>query len=292
MDIVIALLPALLWGCTPLWVHFLGGKPIQQLIGTTYGALIVGIVIYLIKRPEITVTDFLWCLLGGACWSLGQLAQYRAYGKLSVSTTSPITAGIQLVGVNVVGVLCFGSWASPSAKVIGFSAVALIIIGVFISSRTGKKDQSAADKRTFIKNVIQLILGTGIGYTACSTLPRIPHAQGWVTFPPQSIGMLLGAVLLSFCFKEYRQQKPLLSRDTFKNIFEGFNSGLGTFFYLVAMMLNGVSTAFTLSQMTPVIATFGGLVILHEHKRGKALTCTLIGLVAIVIGGIMTSFIK
>ncbi|XIF19808.1 MAG: ribose uptake protein RbsU [Acetilactobacillus jinshanensis] len=57
------------------------------------------------------------------------------------------------------------------------------------------------------------------------------------------------------------------------------------------MILNGVSTGFTLSQMTTVVATFVGLVILHEHKRGKSLVYTLSGVALVVIGGVMTGFI-
>ncbi|XIF19912.1 MAG: Hypothetical protein AJITA_00622 [Acetilactobacillus jinshanensis] len=42
----------MLWGCNPLWAHFCGGKPIQQLLGATYGAFI-----------------FWWCFFAGAGWS-------------------------------------------------------------------------------------------------------------------------------------------------------------------------------------------------------------------------------
>ena len=291
MNILIALLPALFWGFTPLWAHVCGGKPIQQLVGTTYGALIVGIAILLIKQPTITASDFWWCFLGGIGWSIGQLSQYNAFIKLSVSTTTPITAGTQLACVNVIGVLFFGSWQSNLAKIIGFSAMILIILGVFLTTRTGQKHQSVANKRAFAKNIIQLILGTGIGYTACSTLPRIPNAQGWATFPPQTVGMIVSAVVFSLLIKKYRAQKPLFSSKTFKNLLTGFNSGLGTFSYLISMILNGVSTGFTLSQMTTVVATFVGLVILHEHKTGRSLFYTLSGVVLVVLGGVMTGFI-
>lgn len=295
MDLIIALVPALLWGCTPIIVYFLGGKPIQQLLGTTYGIFILGIIIYLIYRPTITWWDIFWCVIAGIGWSVGQLTQYHCYNTLSVSTTSPITAGVQLIGVDLIGVFCFGNWAGHTAHIVGAIAVTLIILGVYISSRTGKNDKlklskAAAKKKT--KNIILLIFGTGIGYTAFSTLPKIPNAQGPVTFPPSALGMLLGAIGLTLCFKKYRNVQIFKDPYVLKNIFEGLNSGLGTFFYMISFMINGVATAFTLSQMTPVIATFGGLVILHDHKRGKTLAYTLIGLSWIVFGGILTSFIR
>ncbi|UQS86933.1 GRP family sugar transporter [Nicoliella spurrieriana] len=292
MDILIGLIPALLWGVTPLWVHFLGGKPIQQLLGTTYGALIVGIVVWIVMKPDITISDFLWCFVGGFGWSLGQLSQYNAFRKLGVSTTTPIVTGLQLVGVNIVGVLFLGSWQSGFAKMVGFSAVILVVIGVVLTTRTGNGSASPTSKREFTKNLIQLIIGSGVGYTACSTFPKVTGASGWTTFPSQSVGMFAAAVLFSLVIKEFRDQKPLFDHTTLRNIFTGISSGIGTAGYLVSITLNGVSTGFTLSQMCVVVSTFGGIVILHEHKVGKSLVYTVCGVALVLVGGIMTSFIR
>ena len=292
MGIAIALVTALLWGCTPLWTNYSGGEPIQQLLGTTYGALLIGILMLLIKRPIITLSGFFWCCLAGMCWSIGQLTQYEGFDSLSVSTTTPIVAGVQLVGVNLVGVIFFGSWGSTLAKIIGFSAVVLISLGVFFTTRTGNKREPIADKVKFTRDVIKLLLGTGVGYTACSTLPKIPETNGWATYPPSSIGMLIGAVSLSLIIKKYRDQHELFTHGTMKNILTGINSGLGSFTYLVAIMLNGVSTGFTLSQMSTVVSVLSGLLILHEHKNHKALIYTFLGLFLVIIGGVITGFIR
>ncbi|XIF19809.1 MAG: ribose uptake protein RbsU [Acetilactobacillus jinshanensis] len=169
-------------------------------MGTTYGALIVGILIFIIKQPLMTPSIFWWGFLGGVGWSIGQLTQYRSFINLGVSTTSPITAGVQLIGVNFIGVSFFGSWKSALAKTIGLVAIILIIFGVFLTTRTGKKQQSVTDKKTLIKYVLELIVGTGIGYTACSTLPRIPDVSGWSTFPAQTVGMIVSAVMIGLMF--------------------------------------------------------------------------------------------
>ncbi|MHA8138185.1 GRP family sugar transporter [Lactobacillaceae bacterium Scapto_B20] len=292
MDILIGLIPALLWGSTPVWVHFMGGNPINQLLGTTYGALIVGILIWLVKKPAITPTDFILCFIGGAGWSLGQLSQYNAFVKLGVATTTPIVTGLQLVVVNIIGVLFFGSWQSGLAKGIGFSAVLLVAIGVFLTTRSDNGSNSHIDKKTITTSLIQLIIGSGVGYAACSTLPKITGQSGWYTFPPQAIGMVSAAIVFSLVIKGYREQKPLLERHTLKNMFSGINSGIGTTGYLISITLNGVSTGFTLSQMCVVVSTFGGLVILREHKAGKALVFTLAGVALVLVGGIMTSLIR
>ncbi|MHA8110796.1 GRP family sugar transporter [Lactobacillaceae bacterium Melli_B4] len=293
MDILIGLIPALLWGSTPLWVHFMGGKPINQLLGTTYGALIVGILIWIVKKPDITPLDFFWCFIGGAGWSLGQLSQYNAFVKLGVATTTPIVTGLQLVCVNIIGVLFFGSWQSSAAKGIGFSAVLLVAIGVFLTTRSNNgSDGNHISKKTMTASLIQLVIGSGIGYTACSTLPKLTGKSGWATFPPQAIGMVTAAIVFSLIIKGYREQQPLFNRATFKNIFSGINSGIGTTGYLISITLNGVATGFTLSQMCVVVSTFGGLVILREHKVGKALFFTIAGVALVLIGGIMTSSIR
>ncbi|XIF19887.1 MAG: ribose uptake protein RbsU [Acetilactobacillus jinshanensis] len=44
---------------------------------------------------------------------------------------------------------------------------------------------------------MMVIFGTGIGYGACSILPKIPETSGWATFPPQSIGMIISAILFA-----------------------------------------------------------------------------------------------
>lgn len=292
MGITVALLSALFWGFTPIWTYICGGKPIQQLLGTTYGALIVGIALYLIKTPVISAAGFGWCFLAGAGWSLGQFTQYTALKRLSTSTTVPIVAGSQLIIVDLAGVLFFGSWSSIVAKIIGFIAILIVIIGVILSTQTGQSQEVPTHRKAATQDIVQVIVGTGIGYGACSILPKIPETSGWATFPPQSIGMIVSAVLFALCIKKYRNLKVFVGRRTIKNMLTGLNSGLGTFAYLGSIMMVGISTGFTLSQMNIVISSMAGLLFMHENKRGKALFDTIAGLILVLIGGVITGFIQ
>lgn len=43
MNILIGLLPALFWGILPLCVARIGGRPTQQIMGTTLGTLAVAV---------------------------------------------------------------------------------------------------------------------------------------------------------------------------------------------------------------------------------------------------------
>ena len=291
MKILLGLLPALIWGFTPVWANRCGGKPIQQLVGTTYGAFLAAVLVMIIKRPPITMADFGWNALAGAAWSFGQLMWYSAFPVLGVAVTNPIASGIQLIGVNLVGVAFFGSWPSSTAKLLGGLAILLILGGVYLTSRTGKS-RAIKDRRAFLKSLFWLLVGSGFGFVSCSTLPKIPKTSGWSAYPPQALGMALAAVVFALLINRHRIKSLLFGKITLKNIVTGVNSGTGTLCYLISLMINGVSTGFTLSQMAVVVSTFNGIVILHEHKTKRQMIYTLSGLALVVVGGIITGLLE
>lgn len=66
MNIVIALIPAVMWGIMPLVVSKIGGKPRQQIIGTTFGALAFAIgVFYFLQIQNIQQPLLLLVLFQG-----------------------------------------------------------------------------------------------------------------------------------------------------------------------------------------------------------------------------------
>ncbi len=77
-------------------------------------------------------------MVAGASWVVGQCGQYYSYAKVGVSETMPISTGLQLIGVPLVGVLIFGEWASTQAKLFGFLGILALIIGVAFTSLTDK----------------------------------------------------------------------------------------------------------------------------------------------------------
>lgn len=56
MDIFLAILPAIFWGSIVLFNVKLGGGPYSQTLGTTFGALIFSIVVYIFMKPVLTPT--------------------------------------------------------------------------------------------------------------------------------------------------------------------------------------------------------------------------------------------
>lgn len=135
MNLLIALLPALLWGVLPLAISKVGGRPIHQIIGTTTGTLLVAIVVYLIVQPDITTANFWWCFLSGAMWAGAQMLQYRSFELIGVSGGMPISTGMQLTANSIVGALFLGDWPTWGQRLVGFSAIALIIFGIWLTTR-------------------------------------------------------------------------------------------------------------------------------------------------------------
>ncbi|WP_062324814.1 GRP family sugar transporter [Holzapfeliella floricola] len=137
-NLIIAILPAILWGCMPIFTSKIGGRTVNQILGTTFGALLTAIVFFVALRPNITSEIFLFSFLSGLSWSLGQVLQYESFKALGVSKAMPISTGLQIVGTSFGGVLLFSEWASTSAKIAGFVAIIIIIGGIYLTTISEK----------------------------------------------------------------------------------------------------------------------------------------------------------
>lgn len=283
MNIIIALIPALGWGLNPLLISKLGGKPVNQTLGTGIGALIVGLIVQLAVRPTVDAQTFWLSALSGAFWVLGQIGQYTAYSRMGVSTTMPISTGLQLVGTSVIGVLMFGEWAGNGAKIVGFAAIVLMIIGVALTAVT-----DSPDGRNGLMSGLIILVPTTIGYWVYSALPKAVSASGTAIFFPQMFGMFLAAVIYALVSGRGQAFKE---RTSWLNAFAGLIFGVSALAYIFSAKANGVATAYVITQVSVVISTLGGLLVLHETKSSRELRLTIIGLVLIVAGSVMTAFL-
>lgn len=101
------------------------------------------------------------------------------------------------------------------------------------------------------------------------------------------LGILLGSVIYTIAsghLNAFKQKKQYL------NILGGLSWGIAALAYIFAGRALGVTVAFVMTQMNVIIATIGGIFILHEHKTGRELTFTIIGILLIVLGSIGTIF--
>lgn len=281
MSILLMLVPALAWGVLPLTVSEVKGRPVNQIFGTAAGTLIVSLIVFFITRPQISLANFLLAALTGGFWIIGQLGQYSAYKSIGVSQTMPISTGLQLIGTSMIGVLLFGEWASVNAKIFGIIGVLLLIVGVFLTSKKDQKQTSGSQTGTLIMLVL-----TTIGFLVYNSIPREMSSSGLAIFLPESIGMVL-AVLIYILFT--RQPQVLREKASWQSLIAGFVFSIAAVTYILSVKANGVNSAFVISQLSVVISTLGGMIFLHERKTAHELTLTIIGLILIVIGAVITT---
>ncbi|MCD7895083.1 MAG: GRP family sugar transporter [Planctomycetaceae bacterium] len=288
MNILLGLLPALCWGIMPLVVSRIGGKPANQILGTTVGTLAVAAASLAFHHSPVSTGIFLLSALSGALWVVGQIGQYTAFGRIGVSQTMPLSTGLQLVGTTLIGVLVFHEWKGTTAEIVGFSALALVVAGIYLTTR---KDKSAGgggrgglDGRTLL-----LLFLTNFGYLAYSSIPEVAGAAGMAIFFPQAIGMAAAAVVYLFLSKN---AAAFAEWTMWKNVVTGLLFASESLAYILSANRNGIATGFVLSQLSVVISTLGGIFLLKEHKTRRELIATIIGLVLIVVGSAATAMIR
>ncbi|KRM88392.1 GRP family sugar transporter [Lacticaseibacillus thailandensis] len=287
MNILIALIPAIGWGIQPMIISKMGGRETNQILGTGLGALLVG-AITLIMTRMVTGAAFWLSLVSGAFWVIGQTGQYISFGRIGVSKTMPLSTGFQLVGTSLIGVLMFGEWQGSLARVLGFAAIALIIIGVLLTTVGEKSD---GHTHSIWGPALTTLLPTSIGYWVYSALPKIPllaDKSGMSYFFPQMLGIFLGASVYALVVSK---GKAFSEATTWKNGLVGIVFSISALAYIFSAKANGVATAYVITQLNVVISTLGGMFILHEARRGRAMTYTLLGLLLVVVGSVVTAFL-
>lgn len=284
MDIFLAILPALFWGSIVLFNVKLGGGPYSQTFGTTLGALIFSIGIYIFVQPVITPVVIGVGIVSGLFWALGQANQLKSIDLMGVSKTMPISTGMQLVATTLFGVLIFREWSTTVSIVLGILAIICIIVGIVLTSLQSKEEKNEAQAGTFKKGIMILLVST-FGYLVYVVVIRLFHVNGWSALLPQAIGMVIGGILLTF------RHKPF-NKYAIRNIIPGLIWATGNMFLFISQPRVGVATSFSLSQMGIVISTLGGIFILGEKKTKRQFIAIIIGILFIIGAGIMLGIAK
>ncbi|KRK86391.1 GRP family sugar transporter [Lentilactobacillus sunkii] len=283
MNLIIALMPALGWGLMPLITGKVGGSPANQIFGIGAGTTIIGLIVFLVTRPAVNLTAFLFAIVCGALWTIGQIGQFISFKRIGVSNTYPLSTVFQLVGNSILGVLIFGDWQGTQSKIIGVIALIIVIAGALLTSVSDEK----GGKTTF-KDAM-FLLCTTVGYWIYSSFPNIPiiKAQsGTAVFLPEMMGILIGAII----FGLFTDRRSFMQKEQYLNIIAGLLWGFAALSYIYSAQANGNTSAFIWTQLSVIIATFGGITILHEHKSRREMIFTIAGIVLIVVGSVATSF--
>ncbi|USS93128.1 GRP family sugar transporter [Fructilactobacillus ixorae] len=306
LALLIGIVPVIGWGFFPTVSSKIGGKPANQILGATIGALIVAFVVFLVTGCGFpTGWNLVFGILSGCGWGFGQIMAFKGYTLIGSSRVMPITTAFQLIVTALWGAFALGSWPGVTNKVIGMIALIVIIIGATLTTwNENKENTNVAALR---KAIIYQLVGV-IGYWLYSAAPQIENlkwAQGFVprttpmsglqAFLPQAIGMVLVAVIYGITL--LKQENVFKQATSYKQIIAGFFFGIAALAYLVAAQPVekgglGLSTAFVVSQVSVVIATLTGIYMLGQHKTHKEMVATLIGLALIIVAAAVTAFLN
>ena len=286
--ILIGLGPLIGWGIYPTIASKFGGKPVNQILGSTIGTLIFAIVYNQIERLGFPQgKDLLLAILSGIGWAVAQVITFYSFTLIGSSRAMPVTTAFQLLGASLWGVVALGDWPTMVDKVVGFVALAVIILGAWMTVWSEHKTKE--DSNSLRKAVIVLLIGE-IGYWAYSAAPQAASISGKQAFLPQAIGMVIVGVIYGIITLARKQGNPFTQKVTYKQIISGFFFAFAALTYLISAQpnMNGLATGFILSHTSVVLATLTGIWFLGQKKTHREMAVTVGGLVLIIAAAAIT----
>ena len=290
--LLIGLGPLLGWGLFPTIASKIGGRPVNQILGTSLGTLIFAAIFSMINGLAFPAgMDLFFSILSGVGWACAQIITFKCFTMIGSSRAMPVTTGFQLLGASLWGVFFLGNWPGATAKLLGAFALVLIMIG---AKMTVWSETESAESAGIMKKAVLLLAVGEIGYWAYSAAPQATAIDGMHAFLPQAIGMVIVAVIYSAVVTiKGGETSPFIEAVSYKQIFSGFFFAFAALTYLISAQpdMNGLATGFILSQTSVVLATLTGIWFLGQKKTAKEMTVTIIGLVLILAAATITVMI-
>ncbi|EPM8041730.1 ribose/proton symporter RbsU [Enterococcus faecalis] len=290
--LLIGLGPLLGWGLFPTIASKIGGRPVNQILGTSLGTLIFAAIFSMINGLAFpTGMDLFFSILSGVGWACAQIITFKCFTMIGSSRAMPVTTAFQLLGTSLWGVFFLGNWPGATAKLLGAFALVLIMIG---AKMTVWSETESAESAGIMKKAVLLLAVGEIGYWAYSAAPQATAIDGMHAFLPQAIGMVIVAVIYSAVVTiKGGETSPFIEAVSYKQIFSGFFFAFAALTYLISAQpdMNGLATGFILSQTSVVLATLTGIWFLGQKKTAKEMTVTIIGLVLILAAATITVMI-
>ncbi|OSH18079.1 ribose transporter RbsU [Enterococcus faecalis] len=290
--LLIGLGPLLGWGLFPTIASKIGGRPVNQIPGTSLGTLIFAAIFSMINGLVFPASmDLFFSILSGVGWACAQIITFKCFTMIGSSRAMPVTTAFQLLGASLWGVFFLGNWPGATAKLLGAFALVLIMIG---AKMTVWSETESAESAGIMKKAVLLLAVGEIGYWAYSAAPQATAIDGMHAFLPQAIGMVIVAVIYSAVVTiKGGETSPFIEAVSYKQIFSGFFFAFAALTYLISAQpdMNGLATGFILSQTSVVLATLTGIWFLGQKKTAKEMTVTIIGLVLILAAATITVMI-
>lgn len=308
MAMFIALLPALFIGSNSLITAKIDGKPSQGTLGTTIGAFLFALAVALcyvgphagwgyVFQPRIWVVG----LCSGLFWAIGSFGQFSALKPLGVSVAMPISTAAQVVGNALMAAIVLRQWTTVHVWVAGIAAIFLVSAGAVLCSAKGDDAStaiSAANRRTGLL----AIAASTLGFMLYFVFPNLLHQTGFIgdalydapdgnglyymtaVILPQSVGQVLAALAIVLFVD--RDASLIRSRKTALNLVTGLAWAIGNVLVFISSANPhvGQAIATTFSQLGVVVATYGGIVFLHERKTRRQMVSIVLGTICIVAG--------
>lgn len=290
--LLIGLGPLLGWGLFPTIASKIGGRPVNQILGTSLGTLIFAAIFSMINGLAFPAgMDLFFSILSGVGWACAQIITFKCFTMIGSSRAMPVTTAFQLLGASLWGVFFLGNWPGATAKLLGAFALVLIMIG---AKMTVWSETESAESAGIMKKAVLLLAVGEIGYWAYSAAPQATAIDGMHAFLPQAIGMVIVAVIYSAVVTiKGGETSPFIEAVSYKQIFSGFFFAFAALTYLISAQpdMNGLATGFILSRTSVVLATLTGIWFLGQKKTAKEMTVTIIGLVLILAAATITVMI-
>lgn len=290
MDIMIALIPSILFGFTGILVMLLGGDPKQQSMGQMIGGFLVALAIVPWVGALPTWRENLIAFGAGTLLGLGMNLQVRTFHTIGVGRTMPIITGGQIFGVSALGIALLGEWRVHQALTAGLVGLVLIVAGVAATSWTEKTLDS---KVNWGRDLLLLAIAV-VGLTFYVILLRLFDLDPVQAMFPVACGFLTAGFILTFpqLTPEFGPKETRWSPYTVRQFLSGIVWGLGTVLMQYSAAKVGVATGFTLSQLGVAISAFGAVFILGEARTRKEWWVMTAGIIFLVGGTILVGVAK
>ncbi|WP_348619774.1 GRP family sugar transporter [Paenibacillus polymyxa] len=284
MDFIIAFIPAVGWGVMPILAHITKASPREQLTGTVIGAVLFALCLYIIHPTSLAQIHFVVSFISGIFWAAGQLLQFQAFQKVSVSIAIPVICGLQLIGTTLFAALILGEWITGYQYGIGVGSLLCILAGVLLTSYQGK---SAGLSKPLPVPIIIMLVCSGLALSSYVVINQFFHISGLSVILPQSLGMLCSAMVMNL-----KGKKRLRFSLVVHNLPTGLVWSIANLALFISNGLIGMAASFPISQASIAIACVGSILIFKEKKSPKEWIGILAGITVLMIGVGMISMLK
>lgn len=313
MGYLLGIIAAILWGLKPPTISLIKSKAIIIQLGTAIAVLLFSLIVFFCTY-NTSINDLfsnnghtiiLYSFLSGLFWAIGQFFQFLCYVLLSTSIGFALSTATTLISNALLAVILFQDWKTPQQLILGFSALAIIIIGAIFTTYKKEKSNNKASVKNYILGILFAVIA-GILFAFYSNLPRYATSVASPTSSllPHGIGTFIGSIfaILIYYLIEFKKHKkdPSFEITSLKDIkllyalIPGLLSSGANILLIYANTYIGSAIAYTLTQMAVIISTLISLFILKEYKNKtkREIIFILIGVVLILIGGILIGLTK